>query len=157
MKRWILPVHLFCTFALTGLIWLVQLVHYPSFRLVDPNQFGAFCEFHQFRITLVVGPLMVCEAATAMALIRDPHGMIPPAAAYWGAALLAVIWGSTALLQVPIHQQLLAGMDDLKVCELVATNWVRTAAWSIRSALLLWGLSCPSPGAPVLHEGLSND
>ncbi len=41
------------------------------------------------------------------------------------------------LLQVPAHRRLSAGFDDRAASRLVETNWLRTALWSARSALIL--------------------
>jgi hypothetical protein len=54
-----------------------------------------------------------------------------------GAILLLPIWLSTALLQVPAHRRLGSGFDDTVAARLVQTNWLRTALWSARSALIL--------------------
>ena len=43
-----------------------------------------------------------------------------------------------ALLQVPRHNALARGFDGPAHAALVATNWVRTAAWSLRALLLVW-------------------
>jgi hypothetical protein len=48
-----------------------------------------------------------------------------------------VIWLSTALLQVPRHRALEAGFDPAAHRALVATNWIRTVAWTARGFLLL--------------------
>jgi hypothetical protein len=55
--------------------------------------------------------------------------------------LVAVIWLSTALLQVPAHGRLSAGFDAETGGFLVATNWIRTIAWSLRSAVVVWMLA----------------
>jgi len=49
-----------------------------------------------------------------------------------------MIWASTALLQVPHHTALGSGFDRAALSGLVLTNWLRTAAWSVRGALVLW-------------------
>ena len=90
--------------------------------------------------TLVVGPLMLLEAATALWLVYDRPGFVPPALAWTGVALLAVIWLSTALVSVPRHEALRHGFDAPVHAALVATNWTRTAAWTARSFLLLLAL-----------------
>jgi hypothetical protein len=48
-----------------------------------------------------------------------------------------VIWLSTALLQVPLHNLLARGLDREAVARLVQTNWIRTAAWSARAVVSL--------------------
>ena len=77
------------------------------------------------------------ELVTALALVwLRPFGL--PAWQVWtGLALVGVIWLSTALLQVPLHNTLAAGFDADVHRRLVATNWIRTVAWSLRSALVL--------------------
>lgn len=137
----VLLVHAAATWALVGLIWTVQLVLYPLFARVDPAAFPAYHEAHVRRITFVVAPLMLLEAATALALlVRPPEGTCPPLP--WVAcALLVVVWVSTAGLQVPCHRRLEAGFDAAAHRTLVRTNWIRTAAWTLRGGLvLLWCL-----------------
>lgn len=48
------------------LIWLIQIVHYPSFRYVDATQFSHFHSHHTNTITLIVLPLMLCELANVL-------------------------------------------------------------------------------------------
>jgi hypothetical protein len=55
--------------------------------------------------------------------------------------LLAVIWLSTFLVQVPLHNALVGGFDPQVHASLVRSNWIRTLAWSVRGLLLfaiLW-------------------
>ncbi len=137
--RLLLPLQLFSTLALFGLIWFVQVVHYPLFLEVSPAQFPAYEAAHATRTTYVVAPLMLVELATSLALLLPrlrPPGIEAPGA--WAGALLVVlIWLSTALLQVPLHNQLQAGYSAQLIRRLVATNWIRTAAWTARAVLLL--------------------
>ncbi|MDH3201132.1 MAG: hypothetical protein OEM15_09585 [Myxococcales bacterium] len=127
------------TFALTGLIWLVQLVHYPGFASVDSDQFNSFHAMHSTRITLIVAPLMGVELLTSVAWCFDDPRRIT---AFIGLALVAIIWGSTAFLQVPLHNQLSNGLSAGVIDRLVDTNWIRTVAWSGRSVLVvIWLLA----------------
>ncbi len=122
------------TFALTGLIWLVQLVHYPGFASVDSAEFGSFHSMHSTRITWIVAPLMVVELLASVAwFFEDPRRVT----AFIGLALVAIIWASTAFLQVPVHNQLSNGLSASLIDRLVRTNWIRTVAWSARSVLVV--------------------
>ena len=130
----------FATFAMTGLIWFVQVVHYPLFRAVGAPGYAAYQAEHMRLTTLVVGPLMLLEAATALWLLLDRPAFVSPARAWTGLALLAVAWLVTAFLSVPRHEALRHGFDPSAHAALVATNWIRTAAWTARSVLLLLAL-----------------
>jgi hypothetical protein len=55
---------------------------------------------------------------------------------------VAVAWLSTAFVQVPLHAALPSAAGDERaalIARLVASNWLRTAAWTLRGVLLVWG------------------
>jgi hypothetical protein len=130
-------VQLFATLALTGLIWTVQLVHYPMFGRVHRPDFEEFHRRHASRITWIVGPLMPAELVTAILLVAAPPESVPQAIPWIGLALVGVIWLSTAFLQVPQHHRLAKGYDAAAHGFLVRSNWIRTGAWTLRAVLLL--------------------
>ena len=123
--------HAAATLAMAGLIWFVQLVHYPLFPLAAKPSFSTFARQHQRRTSWVVAPLMLVEAATALLLLLRQTGAWTVA----GAALLGVVWLSTALVQVPLHRRLERGFDPASATALVRTNWLRTVAWTGRAAV----------------------
>jgi hypothetical protein len=131
----LLAVHLLATAAMTGLIWFVQLVHYPLFDRVGPEQFTAYETAHQRRTAWVVGPFMAVEGVAALlvvAFVRDDVGLLLAAC---GLVLLAVVHSSTVFVQVPAHRLLSGGHDEQVVGRLVRSNWIRTAGWSLRSIM----------------------
>jgi len=139
MTHTVLLVHAAATFAMVGLIWFVQIAHYPLFGRVGSSAFPAYHRGHMQRTTWVVTPLMLVELATALwlALTQPDARLLWP---WWNLCLLAAIWASTFLLQVPQHRRLAKGFDEQVHRHLVSSNWVRTVAWSGRGALLLWVL-----------------
>jgi hypothetical protein len=132
-----LVAHAGATLAMAGLIWFVQIVHYPLFGRVGQGGYADYQREHERRTARVVAPLMLIEALTAALLIWQRPPAVDPALPWAGAALLLVIWLSTALLQVPAHRRLESGFDAAAHARLVATNWLRTIAWSARGALAL--------------------
>jgi len=142
------------TSYLVGVIWVIQVVHYPMLGQLDPNCAGEACRRHATRITPVVGIPMFAEAAAAVALASPGLLSISSNAriASWvGLALLATIWVSTFALQVPEHEKLAkqaGAIDSRAVRQLVSTNWIRTALWSLRlplAAYILISMMHPSP------------
>ena len=134
---WIACGHAFATIAMTGLIWMVQIVHYPLFAQVGDDEFVAYEAQHCRRISYVVMPLMLTELATAGWLAWLPPSEDVAWASYAGFALLALIWLSTAVLQVPCHRRLEAGRNVATIRRLVTSNWVRTIAWSARAVIAM--------------------
>lgn len=151
----ILSAHAGTTLAMTGLIWFVQIVHYPLFRLVPPStpplardaertpdarlartlHVRRYERAHQRRTTLVVAPLMLVELACAILIFT--LSLAPTAQSALALALLVAIWLSTGLVQVPLHIRLERAYDDALVRRLVLTNWARTILWTIRAMLAI--------------------
>lgn len=128
------------TLVMAGVIWFVQVVHYPLFAGVGEREFVAYEGEHTRRTGWVVGPPMLVEMVTSTlglcAGLRPEF--FPMWAAWTGEALLGAIWISTAAMQVPLHRRLLRGFDGRAAARLVSGNWVRTVGWSLRAGLLLW-------------------
>lgn len=127
----VLIAHALSTTAMAGLIWFVQIVHYPMFARVGSEGFSRYALEHQARTTVVVLPLMLTELVSAVWL----GFTLATPVAWAGVVLVAMVWASTFLLQVPIHARLGSGFDARLVRRLVLTNWVRTALWSARAYL----------------------
>ena len=121
-------------FLLTGVIWTIQIVHYPSFHYIDKLSFTNFHNFHERRISIIVMPLMLIELITSIALYI--HNM-------WSIVftlnllVVVLIWCSTFFVQVPIHSILSQKKDKDLIEKLVNTNWIRTFLWSIRMLLII--------------------
>lgn len=126
------------TWFMVGLIWFVQIVHYPLYADVGEQSFSNYEQRHNNSTTWVVAPPMLVEAATATLLLW----FCPVGVSRWtvgvGFMLVVVIWMSTALLQVPCHDRLVTGFQSDAHWRLVASNWIRTATWSLRGCLTLW-------------------
>ena len=133
----LLLIHAAATWFMTGLSWFVQVVHYPLFDGVGAAEFARYAHRHSQRTTWVVMPVMLIELAATIALLTLPRAQptIPAWMPWAGAGLLAVVWLSTFLLQVPRHEELASGFQTAAYSRLVATNWIRTAAWTGRGIL----------------------
>jgi hypothetical protein len=133
----ILLANLVATAVMAGVIWYVQLVHYPLMAGWPHDAFGAWEALHRERTGWIVVPVMLMEGATATLLLtRRPEG-VPTWLAWAAAAALAGVWASTFLLQVPCHELLARGWDEAVHRRLVDTNWLRTALWTGRLALVV--------------------
>jgi hypothetical protein len=127
--------HATATLVLVGLIWTIQVVHYPLFALVGRDAFAAYEAAHSARITAVIAvPWAVQGLTTAALLVSSPEGL--PRWLVWTAAVLAAIpVAVTVLVSVPAHGALAGGFDAAAHARLVGTNWLRTAAWTAHGAV----------------------
>ena len=131
----LLFVHALATVSLAGLIWTIQVVHYPLFLRVPSECFHAYESEHMRRITWLVGPLMLTEAIAALLILLQSPSSIP---VLISTALLAIIWLSTATIQGPLHTRMAQdGFSEDRIRLLVRSNWIRTAAWTVRALIAL--------------------
>jgi hypothetical protein len=128
--------------AMCGLIWFVQLVHYPLFARIEGDASRAFADDHQARTGRVVIPFMLVEGVTSAVIAWAPPPGVPRWLALAGLMLAIAIWLSTALVQMPLHARLAReGHAADTVAALVRSNWPRTLLWSLRAALAAWMLA----------------
>ncbi len=122
---------------MTGLIWFVQVVHYPLLAKVGADS-AAYQASHMTRTTWVVAAPMMAELATCLILGLMAVG---PSWQRWpSTAMLVVAWVSTSLLLIPAHNALALGFDVTVHERLVSANWIRTAAWTARACLCVAGM-----------------
>jgi hypothetical protein len=132
----VLVVSAVATWAMVGLIWLIQIVHYPMLAQYSQALPVEASMDHAHRITPLVGPLMAIEGVTALALMAAP-----PSGASWilmwvAGALLGIALLSTLIFSVPQHRAQAQGYDEDAAQRLVRTNWYRTIAWTARGLVL---------------------
>lgn len=132
----ILILNLFSSFFLCGLIWMIQLVHYPMFHGLSKKNFSSQIQFHKKRISVIVIPVMTAELLTSAALAgwSEEFKFIH----ITGLVLVTFIWLLTFILQVPIHNKLSDGFDQTLVRKLVLFNWYRTVLWTLKSILVIF-------------------
>jgi hypothetical protein len=133
LLRWVLAAHAFATLFMTGLIWFVQVVHYPLFDRVGKAEFAGYERQNTRRTGWVVGGPMLLELALALLLAWSPGGPM----AWCGLGLLGIVWLSTAVGQMPAHFRLEQGFDAQAHRRLVRGNWIRTVGWTLRGVLAI--------------------
>jgi hypothetical protein len=117
--------------ALLVLIWIVQTIIYPGMHGWDSDRFALLHREYVRRISFIIVPLIVAQAALALhQVILAPN---PITAAQ--VILIGAVWGMTFFISVPLHKRLSAGYDVQAVTRLTATNWLRTIGWSLISLL----------------------
>lgn len=132
----ILLLNIFCTFSMTGIIWFVQVVHYPLFASVGGQEFVVYEQLHKKLTTLVVAPLMLVELFSSFlmpllstnSLVRNLSGL--------AFLFILLIFFSTAFIQVPLHEKLSSSHSAQVIERLVFSNWFRTILWTGKSILL---------------------
>lgn len=131
----VVQVHLFATLFMTGLIWFVQVVHYPFLGFTRGNTLAA--QFHQTRTGWVVVPVMILELGTGVLLLGSTWVTQYGNYLFLNLGLLLLTWAVTILKMIPLHRKLMENMDESIIRTLVEVNWVRTGLWTARALILL--------------------
>jgi hypothetical protein len=122
--------HVASVLVLVGVIWTVQVVHYPLMALVGEDRFPAYEAAHAPRMAAVVMLPWTVQGVTTVGLLLSRPPGVP------GALLLAAVVAAavpvlvTVVASVPAHERLSHGFDATVHRRLVRTNWLRTAAWT---------------------------
>ncbi len=135
IQLWILKLHIFLSFVLTGVIWIVQLVHYPSFHYIESTNFREFEKFHIFRTSILLGPLMILELLTG-AILLTGSSFLPGYILWINFIFMTLIWLITLLWSLPLHKKLNKGKDRDLINNLILSNWPRAFLWTGKSFLL---------------------
>ncbi len=133
---WILKLHLFISFALTGVIWFIQIVHYPSFHYIEKTNFKEFEQAHIYRTSILLGPLMTLEFVTGAFLLAISF-YLPGHILWINFIFIVLIWSITWFWSIPLHKKMNRGKDRDLINNLILSNWPRAILWTGKSCLLL--------------------
>ena len=125
----LLLVHVAATLYMTGLIWFVQLVHYPLMASVGADGYREYQRIHEKRTTLAVAPAMFIELGTAIWLVIETPAGVTPWLVWIGFVLVVLLWLSTVLLQVPWHKKLENGIANIDLSH--SNNHLQTVTSSL--------------------------
>lgn len=114
--------------GLLVLIWIVQLVVYPSFRYYNDTNLLAWHQKYTYRITIVVLPLMLGELLVASLQLLYTFSIY----SIVSLILIIIIWFNTFFQAIPLHQKI-DNKINLKQStkQLIQINWIRTILWTI--------------------------
>ena len=128
-------IHLIATSMMVAIIWIVQILHYPTFLFIDRKQYTDFQQFHMKKISYIIIPIMAVELFSGLGILFIIQKQ--QISFYVSFALLILIWMITGLLFTKYHSDLSKKYNEETILQLIRFNWIRTLLWTIRLALLL--------------------
>jgi hypothetical protein len=115
-------------FYMTGVISVIQWIHYPSFANIEREKFSAFHKKHINALGFIAGPAMVIELVTALWLTKSGNPFF-----ILNALLVCLLWFITFFISVPLHNRLAENFDEPVWRKLLKTNYLRSFLWILRS------------------------
>jgi hypothetical protein len=138
--RWIFVIAFALVFYGNGAAFIESFVNYSSWHLIGEAEFIAYHQFISPRIlTFLVAPALLGTAFTILMLWARP-AVIPRWAVWAAITTQAIVWVSTASIQVPIQLQLSEqGLSPGLIERLIETNfWLRRVPYAVCAGLFLW-------------------
>ena len=126
------------TLYMTGMIWSMQILEYPLFALVGPQEFPAYHQRHNRGLPILVILPSIGASVSAVVLIFTRPARLP----LWSCIVIAVldllIIVATVAREAPLHAQLdREGYSPTIIRQLVQSNWIRTLLWTVNAIILL--------------------
>ena len=123
----IVMLRLIVDFGLVVLIWIVQLIVYPSFNYYKTENLITWHRKYTSLMGYIVGPLMLLQLGIT---IYQATQLINPIILL-NLLIISVIWISTFLQFIPIHNSISNGhVNKEMLIALVKKNWLRTILWT---------------------------
>ncbi|MEM9077282.1 MAG: hypothetical protein AAGC43_09585 [Bacteroidota bacterium] len=115
-------------FGLLFLIWIVQLIIYPSFTNFSKEDLTEWHKKYTVTIGVLVGPLMLAQLAVYLI-----QAFFTPTFLNIGTLILVITtWLVTFFQFVPMHKAISLGEINDELLEgIVKKNWSRTIIWSL--------------------------
>ena len=111
-----------------GLIVTTQIVNYPLFAKVKSNNFPNYHSYYVNKISFIVIPVMLIEFLISILLISFYNSYLTN----YNFLLIVLIFLTTYLIQVPIHNIIKSKYNKSLFDKLIKTNWIRTIFWFLK-------------------------
>lgn len=114
--------------GLVILIWIVQLIIYPSFNYMKEQDLIRWHKKYTVRIGCIVMALMLGQLGIYITQFLQQ----PEFYSSVSLVLIILVWSSTFLQFVPMHRKISnERIPDGLLDRLVHLNWVRTSLWTV--------------------------
>jgi len=122
-------------FGLMVLIWMVQLLIYPSFKHFSPTALLKWHSRYTLHMALIVIPLMFGQLIVYVIQVFQEQSLFN----VFGMLVVFILWISTFLQFVPLHQKISnSSFSERTLALLVSRNWIRVALWT---GLFVWSIT----------------
>lgn len=113
--------------GLVVLIWMVQLVVYPSFTYYQPKNLIEWHQKYTTGIAVIVIPLMLAQLVLAIVAVFYQPNFV----SLFTLLIVIFLWIFTFLSFAPLHFKISEGKPNQQLLQLlIRRNWIRTFLWS---------------------------
>lgn len=123
-------IQLLIDFGLVTLIWMVQIIIYPSFLYYGNRDLSRWHPVYTGKITVIVAPLMIAQLVlAAYVLVVNSAYTVTEITTL---TLICINWLLTMLVFIPLHQKIDQNAGNQQTQQrLVNFNWIRVALFCL--------------------------
>lgn len=132
-----LIIQLISSGAILGVLWYLQLVHYPLLKKVKDN-FTAYETLSVRKILFFMTPWIILDVLVNVILALNLSSGFAGIIMGIILALSIFTWLMTFFFQIDIQQELLSGFSLKSLKSVIRSSLIRTIIWSFKVALLVY-------------------
>ena len=122
-------------FAMFVIIWIVQVIVYPSFLFLEPKSFQLWHTCYCGRISYFVLPLMIMQVLESIGSCF----FVDTESEWFRLTGVLLAWMVTFLHSAPLHKKLsMKGKVDGDIKSLIRGNLLRSIAWTFVFLTSFW-------------------
>jgi len=137
METIFLLFNLISTLLIAGILWFVQLVHYPLFNEIPAKNMVNYGYYHMQKISGIINLLFIVDFITIVFLLLLVNSDLSATLMVINISIFLFIVFLTRITFLPIHQQLSKNPNSTLIAKLINLNWIRTLVWSLKVIFLL--------------------
>jgi len=137
METFFLLINLLSTILIAGILWFVQLVHYPLFNEIPAKNFINYGYYHSRKVSGIIKPLFIVDFTTLILLLILLGSNLSTNLMIVNVTIFIITIVLTQIIFIPIHQKLSKSPNSQTISQLIRLNWIRTLIWSLKVVFML--------------------
>ena len=127
-------IQIVCNSYLVSLVFMTQLITYPTFLHIDKDKFSEYHRKYVNNISFIVAPVMLIELLTLLLIAYFSKDFL----IIKSLILLLVIWLTTFFIMIPSHNRISKSFNIKEIKSLINYNWIRTILWSFKLLVIIF-------------------
>lgn len=137
METIFLLFNLISTLLIAGILWFVQLVHYPLFNEMPAKNMVNYGYYHMQKISGIINLLFIIDFITIVFLLLLVNSDLSATLMLINISIFLFIVILTRITFLPIYQQISKNPNSILITKLINLNWIRTLVWSLKVIFML--------------------
>lgn len=137
METIFLLLNLISTLLIAGVLWFIQLVHFPLINEMPAKNMVNNGYYHMQKILGIINLLFIIDFITIVFLLLLVNSDLSATLMLINILIFLFTVILTRITFLPIHQNLSKNPNSFLISKLINLNWIRTLVWSLKVLFML--------------------